>query len=73
MAGRAAEVGRRAGILTRVLIRSARADDVPALLPLFEQWGHAQTHEAATAVLAEWDRTVRAEILVCEVDGAIAG
>jgi GNAT superfamily N-acetyltransferase len=65
--------GRPAGILTRVLIRSARPDDVPALLPLFEQWGHAQSREAVAAVLAEWDRTTRAEILVCEVDGDVAG
>jgi GNAT superfamily N-acetyltransferase len=56
-----------------VLIRSARPDDVLALLPLFEQWGHAQSHEAAAAVVAEWGRTIRAEILVCEVDGDVAG
>ncbi len=56
-----------------MLIRNARPEDVPALVPLFAQWGHGQSHEDAAAVLAEWDRTTRAEILLCEVDGEVAG
>jgi GNAT superfamily N-acetyltransferase len=55
-----------------VLIRPARPSDVAALVPLFAQWGHAQPVATVAAILDEWARTPRAEVLVAEVDGAVA-
>lgn len=56
-----------------VLIRAARPDDVTALIPLFEQWGHARSTDEIAAVLAEWRDTVRSEVLLADVEGDIAG
>ena len=56
-----------------MVIRAARAGDVPALVPLFAQWGHGQPAAAIAARLDEWERTLFAEVLVAEVDGTLAG
>ena len=56
-----------------MLVRPVRAGDVPALVPLFEEWGHAQPAAVIAAQLDEWARTPLAEVLVAEVDGATAG
>lgn len=56
-----------------MLIRSARADDVSALVPLYAEWGHAQPAAVIEAQLAEWEQTPLADVLVAEVDDAVAG
>jgi hypothetical protein len=59
--------------LPGVHIRPARAGDVPALIPLFEQWGHEQPEAVIAAQLDMWRRTPFAEVLVAEIDDAAAG
>lgn len=54
-------------------IRPARDDDVDALVPLFEEWGHEQPATAVAAQLGEWRTTPRAEVLVAELEGSVAG
>ena len=56
-----------------VRIRAAHRDDVPALVPLFEAWDHALPAAVVADRLAEWQATPRAEILVAELDGSLAG
>jgi GNAT superfamily N-acetyltransferase len=56
-----------------VLIRPARADDVPALSSLFEQWGHEQPEAVIATQLEMWRRTPFAEVLLAEVDDVAAG
>jgi len=55
-----------------MLIRSAVSGDVPALVELFEQWGHAQDAADIEAQLALWSRTETADILVAEIAGTAA-
>jgi GNAT superfamily N-acetyltransferase len=54
-------------------IRRARPDDAERLVPLYEQWGYPQPASAVTERLALWAGTPQAEVLVAEVDGALAG
>jgi GNAT superfamily N-acetyltransferase len=54
-------------------IRAARHEDAAALVPLFEAWSHAQPVDVVAERLAAWERTWQAELLVAEVDGALAG
>jgi GNAT superfamily N-acetyltransferase len=56
-----------------VAVRPARPGDAPALVPLFLQWDHAQPADVISGVLADWEREAYAEVLVAEVDGAVAG
>jgi GNAT superfamily N-acetyltransferase len=56
-----------------MLIRAAHVGDVPALVPLFSQWGHEQPGEAIVARLIDWQQTPCAEVLVAELDGIVAG
>ena len=56
-----------------MLIRAARRDDAAALVPLFEAWDHPQPAAMIADRLAEWQATPRAEILVAELDGSLAG
>jgi len=55
-----------------MLIRSAVSGDVPALVELFAQWGHAQDETEIKAQLALWSRTAMAEVLVAEIAGTAA-
>jgi GNAT superfamily N-acetyltransferase len=54
-------------------IRRARSDDAPRLVALYEQWGYGQPAKAIAERLALWSATVEAEVLVAEIDGALAG
>ena len=54
-------------------IRRARSDDAPRLVGLYEQWGYAQPAAAIAERLALWATTPRAEVLVAEIDGTLAG
>jgi N-acetylglutamate synthase-like GNAT family acetyltransferase len=56
-----------------VLIRAARHDDVAALEALYAAWDHPQPAAVIADRLAEWEATPRAEILVAELDGSVAG
>jgi len=56
-----------------VVIRAARADDVPSLVGLFEDWGHAQPAAVIAERLRAWEATPHAAILVAEVEGSVAG
>jgi GNAT superfamily N-acetyltransferase len=56
-----------------VLIRAAHCDDAAALVPLFEAWDHPQPAAMIAERVAEWHATPRAEILVAELDGSVAG
>jgi N-acetylglutamate synthase-like GNAT family acetyltransferase len=70
----AAIVARRARCDTAAMaIRAARAGDIPALIPLFAQWGHEQPAAVIAARLAEWEQTAHAEVLVAEIEGTVAG
>lgn len=42
-------------------------------MPLFAQWQHPQSIEAVAALIAAWDQTCYAEILVAEVGAALGG
>jgi GNAT superfamily N-acetyltransferase len=54
-------------------IRRARPEDAAGLVPLYAQWGYPQPAESIAERLALWARTERAEVLVAEVDAALAG
>jgi GNAT superfamily N-acetyltransferase len=56
-----------------VLIRAARADDAPALVPVFAAWGHPQPAPVIAERLAAWEATPAARVLVAEVAGTAAG
>jgi GNAT superfamily N-acetyltransferase len=56
-----------------MLIRPARADDASALAPLFADWEHAQPPEFIAERLSAWSATPYAEVLVAELEGALAG
>jgi predicted N-acetyltransferase YhbS len=56
-----------------VLVRDARPADAPALVALYEAWSHAQPVEVVAERLAAWAAADDAEVLVAEVDGAVAG
>ena len=54
-------------------VRPARAADADALVPVFADWDHELPADAIVERLREWERTPLAEVLVAEVDGAVAG
>ena len=54
-------------------IRAAQPHDAPQLVPLFAAWEHPQPADVIAGRLAEWRETPRAEVLVAEIDGAVAG
>ena len=54
-------------------IRRARPDDASSLVPLYEQWGYPQPASDVAQRLALWEATPQAEVLVAEIDGALAG
>jgi GNAT superfamily N-acetyltransferase len=54
-------------------IRRARPDDAERLVALYEQWGYPQAASDVAERLALWERTADAEVLVAEMDGALAG
>lgn len=54
-------------------IRPARVDDAAALVPLFEDWNHAQPEAVIAERLREWETTPLATVLVAECDGRLAG
>jgi N-acetylglutamate synthase-like GNAT family acetyltransferase len=56
-----------------VLIRPARAGDVPALVGLYADWGHPQPAEVIADRISEWAETPRAEVLVAELEGVVVG
>jgi GNAT superfamily N-acetyltransferase len=56
-----------------VRIRAARPADAPALVPLFDAWSHAQPEEVVAERLAAWAAAPDTEVVVAEVDGAVAG
>src|SRR4051794_41983573 len=62
-----------AGTLVRVQIRRARPQDADRLVPLYEQRGYPQMAADVRERLALWADTPEAEVLVAEVDGALAG
>jgi GNAT superfamily N-acetyltransferase len=62
-----------AGTLPGVRIRPATAADVPALVPLYEAWDHAQPAEMIAGRVAAFAATPHAELLVAELDRAVAG
>ncbi|MET0863062.1 MAG: GNAT family N-acetyltransferase [Nakamurella sp.] len=55
-----------------MLIRSAAIGDVPALVELFEAWGHEQDATGIETQLALWQGTENAAVLVAEIDGSAA-
>jgi GNAT superfamily N-acetyltransferase len=61
------------GTLPGVRIRPATAADVPSLVPLFAQWDHAQPAEMIAGRIDVFAATPHAELLVAELDGAVAG
>jgi GNAT superfamily N-acetyltransferase len=61
------------GRLPGVRIRSPVADDVPALVPLFAAWDHPQPAAMIAGRLEAYAATPHAELLVAELDGAVAG
>ncbi|MGL5826975.1 MAG: GNAT family N-acetyltransferase [Nocardioides sp.] len=62
-----------AAIMQIVEFRPAAQQDGPRLVELFTQWGHPLSGDEIVAVLTEWDRTSRAEVILAEVDGDVAG
>ena len=54
-------------------VRTARAADVPALVPLFADWDHVQPAEVVAERLAVWAEMPYARVLVAEVELAVAG
>ena len=54
-------------------IRFAVPSDAAELVPLFEQWGHRQTHAQVATIPARWSSTPLAEILRLDNHSAIAG
>jgi N-acetylglutamate synthase-like GNAT family acetyltransferase len=56
-----------------VLVRAAHRDDIAELVALFAAWDHPQPAAMIAERLAEWEATPRAEILVAELDGSVAG
>jgi GNAT superfamily N-acetyltransferase len=54
-------------------IRRARLQDAERLVPLYEQWGYPQPASDVADRLALWAATPQAEVLVADVDGALAG
>jgi GNAT superfamily N-acetyltransferase len=56
-----------------VEIRPAGDGDVDALVPLYEQWSHPLPAAAIGEVLTAWSQHARAEILVAEIGGELAG
>ena len=54
-------------------IRAAQPDDASDLVPLFAAWEHPQPADVIAGRLAEWRETPRAEVLVAEIEGAVAG
>jgi GNAT superfamily N-acetyltransferase len=56
-----------------MLIRPPVAADIPALVGVFSDWGHPQPGESIAARLELWAATPHAEVLVAELDGAVAG
>jgi GNAT superfamily N-acetyltransferase len=63
--------GTLAGVTT--LIRAARSEDAAALVALYEAWEHAQPVEVVAERLSAWAAAPQAQVLVAEVDGAVAG
>ena len=53
--------------------RTAKEQDCAAMVPLFEQWGHAQTELQVSAVLGLWSSTPLGEILLADDHGTVAG
>jgi hypothetical protein len=51
-----------------VLIRSAHADDAPALVALYADWGHPQPAAVIAGRLAAWEATPHGRVLVAELD-----
>jgi GNAT superfamily N-acetyltransferase len=56
-----------------VTVRPARPEDAAALVPVFADWNHALPEAEIEERLQVWQATPRAEVLVAEVDGAVAG
>ena len=56
-----------------MLIRAARPDDAARLVVLYAQWGHPQPEPAISERIAAWEATARAQLLVAELDGVVAG
>jgi len=56
-----------------VKTRTAKEQDCAAMVPLFEQWGHAQTELQVSAVLGLWSSTPLGEILLADDHGTVAG
>jgi GNAT superfamily N-acetyltransferase len=54
-------------------IRRVRPDDAERLVPLYAQWGYPQAAGDVAERLALWERTPDAEVLVAEIEGALAG
>ena len=54
-------------------VRPARAADADALVSVFADWDHELPAGAIVERLREWEATPLAEVLVAEVDGAVAG
>jgi ribosomal protein S18 acetylase RimI-like enzyme len=54
-------------------IRAAQPHDAPDLVALFADWDHPQPEDVISERLAEWAGTPRAEVLVAELDGGVAG
>src|SRR3954452_25167175 len=64
---------RRVPIDLALTIRPATPSDAAALVPVFAAWDHPQPAGVIAERLAEWERTERAEVLVAEDGGALAG
>ena len=56
-----------------MVIRSARPEDAPRLVGVFEHWGHRQDAEAIAERLAAWAATPHAQVLIAEHDDAPVG
>jgi ribosomal protein S18 acetylase RimI-like enzyme len=54
-------------------IRPAKTEDVPALVGVFSDWGHPQPADFIAGRLETWAATPHAEVIVAEIDAAVAG